>query len=303
VPQEHAQWLVHGTDGVEVASTQAMAAARAFADGPLEGWLLILAGRATGCGKSFAAAWLQQRLLELAHEGHQRLSVWRYRSWTSTPLWLPCANVAALEGLWPSERGLVLQRLRETWLLVVDDLGTEPGETRRDWPGQLQALLEHRRDAQLLTICTTNLVEVENAQRRGKASAEWSKRYDRRLASRVLQVGDAARGELAAWVHCEGRDLRARTSPKLLPDQPEAKVGGAHEIDFDALARPLLEATDPRQLEDDARNVQLESAGLAEVAKRKVWGAVALRYLGEQAQQGEPWALDALDEVKRRAAR
>jgi hypothetical protein len=302
-PHVHARWLEHGTAALTVEDTVALQAVRAWVDDVPDRWLLVLASSTTGSGKSLAAAWAQRRLEELLDQGDP--SVARAEARGSGSFWINAAALPSLDGLRPWEREERLQRCRRAWLLVIDDMGTEPtnlapdGSRTKgtDWAGVLQGVLEVRHAEQRLTLCTTNLVGPD-----GRATKDWHSRYDRRWASRMATPGDAERKALTSWVHCTGHDLRGRTQPTVVVPAPDAP---AFAFDVDSLVAPLLAATEPAVLERRAVEEKLAelaaSAQAADAVRRKVWGSLALQRLAELAVAGNALACDVLDDVARRA--
>lgn len=305
-PAEHAKWLKFGTANVEMGPSAAMDAVRAYLDRRPYHWILVLASRQRGSGKSLACEWLRARLCELANERapemrDQMLAAHeaKRRAWVSGSLWCDCAALDGLKALKPWEHKAEMDRLRSAWLVVFDDLGTEPDDI------DLRGVLQTRHGRGLLTLCTTNLVSdgqpPEKPGSLGKASKEWNDRYDGRIASRMRAMGDGDAGRVTAWVHCPDRDHRGRTEPRLLVRE-QLYV----DVDFDALAAPLLRSTNPREM--DARAIarehgaRRESERLADVARRKVWGGLALEELAAAAMREDPAACDLLDRVARRAA-
>lgn len=294
-PYEHHQWLMHGTERVEVQDTEAMRAVRAFANGPLDRWLLVLAGRGTGSGKSFAAAWGLERLHERVLEQHPAVVQWLRRAASSAPSWVTCASLSSLRGKYPSEQEQTMARIRGCWLLVLDDVGTEPDA------GVVQAVLEHRRAENLLTIVTTNLVDTQGP-RAGKASKEWFQRYDRRLSSRMASPGDHEAGALSSWVHCVGPDLRSQAQPRILeaPGDESTLV----DADIDAIVLPLLQKTDPeaRHREHDERRreqIEADKSGLESI-RATVWARMVLEEVEIRAADGDETAKAILAAVQRR---
>lgn len=290
-PRVHAQWLAHGTAALEAEDTVALQAARAWVADVPSRWLLVLASSTTGSGKSLAAAWAQARLEELREAGAPGVRTAAARGQGSW--WMNAAALPSLKGLREWERAERLDRCRAAWLLVVDDMGAEP----EDQAGVLQGLLEVRHAEQRLTLCTTNLVGPD-----GRATQAWHDRYDRRWASRMAAPGDTKRKALASWVHCTGPDLRGRQEPTIREPEPEPE---ALSFDLDAIAAPLLRATDPRELDRRAVERELrardESQALADAARRKAWGAIALDELARAAAAGDGAALDLLDRIAARA--
>lgn len=301
-PAEHAKWLVHGTANVEMGQSTAMDAVLAYLDRQPFHWILVLASRQRGSGKSLACEWLRVRLEEMTTRDdpapmHLKTAVHeaKMRAWTSPSLWCDCAALQGLKALKPWEREAEIDRLRTAWLVVFDDLGTEPADI------DLRGVLQTRHGRGLLTLATTNLVSNE-PDSVGKASKEWNARYDGRIASRMRAMGDAEAGRVTAWAHCPDRDHRGRAEPVL----HAPKSTGTVDVDFDALAGPLLRATNPKVLDERAIARELgaraESERLADIVRRKVWGSLALDELAAAALRGEAAACDVLDRVARRAA-
>lgn len=295
IPAEHWQWLKYGLKRVEMAETPAQLAALDWLEAVPDRWLLVLASEGTGSGKSLAAAWALTCIEELYRGRDPRISAVAMRGHGGGSWWCQVQELAALDSKRPWEKEERLKRIREGWVVVLDDVGTEKD------PGQLADIIAHRRGAQLLTIATTNLVDPKT----GRASKEWRERYDRRLLSRMTEAGDRERGSAIAWCHVPHDDLRSRTTPRILPERHEpATIAVDGEID-EMLAR-IMEHTDPRR----AAEQEIESARerhhrehcIREANRRKVWGGLALDELAVAAAAEEPWALDALDRVAARAA-
>lgn len=294
IPEDHWQWLRHGTARVDLKPFPALLAAQAWLDTVPDRWLLILASEGTGSGKSMAAAWLLTRLEEMLEERAQSAAQAKARSPRGGPWWCQVQDFAKLEHLRPWEKAERVGRLHDAWVLVLDDVGTEPEA------GELQAVLEHRRASNLLTICTTNLVDKTT----GKTSEAWKERYDRRLSSRMTRPGDAERGGAASWCHVPHPDQRSRTEPRILPPPaPIELVERGPEINA-MLARlqnaaPAIVAE--RQVTETRLRIKIEDA-IREANRRKVWGGLALDELAMAAQRGDGRACDILDNVARRAA-
>jgi hypothetical protein len=285
-PRDHAQWLVLGTAGVEVEQCPAMDAVRAYLARPTLDWVIVLASMERGSGKSLAAAWLRAKLQELSGL-REDVTDANERSWSSYFMWCDCAALRSLGALKPWERARELSELSECWGLVVDDVGTEED------PGIVKGLLTVRHAAKLLTVCTTNLVDGD-----GQPTKAWRARYGGPIASRLKQDGDHKRGSRRAWCYCPNPDgdMRGRVTPRLTATSSRPTE---IEVDIDALAGPLL-AKMRRPRQDPAAETRAESLALAEAARRKVWGGVALKVLGDRALAEDPAACDVLDEIARR---
>jgi hypothetical protein len=294
IPAEHWQWLEHGTARVEMAETPAQLAVLDWLEAVPDRWLLVLASEGTGSGKSLAAAWALTCLEELRDGGHPRVSTAALRSHGGGSWWCQVQDLATLESKRSWEKEERLKRIRDGWVVVLDDVGTEKD------PGQLADIIAHRRGQQLLTIATTNLVDSKT----GKASKEWRERYDRRLLSRMTSAGDHERGKAIAWCHVPHDDLRSRTTPRLLPPGEERLVAVGDEIDV-MLAR-IMESTDPKRAiarsDKTTRERWTAEAVTREANRRKVWGSLALDELAQAAMRGDERACDLLDNVARRAA-
>lgn len=294
IPAEHWQWLEHGTARVEMQETPAQLAAHDWLAAVPDRWLLVLASEGTGSGKSLAAAWLLTRLEELHRARDVRVSKAAIRSHGGGSWWCQAQQLAELESKRSWEKDERLMRLRDGWVVVFDDVGTEKE------PGLVADLIAHRRGARLLTICTTNLVDPKT----GRSSKEWKERYDRRLLSRMTSAGDHERGLAIAWCHVPHDDLRSRTTPRLLPPPREVPAVEVAEP-IDEMIERLKEATDPSRVA--ARQVAATRSRLAdehairEANRRKVWGGLALDELAAAALRGEAAACDVLDRVARRA--
>lgn len=283
-PLGHAQWLVQGTAGVKVEPCPAMDAVQAYLERPALDWIIVLASRARGSGKSFAAAWLQKRLQELsvtsAKVGPPESS-WSYF------MWCDCTALRGLDALTRWDREAAIASLSKCWGLVLDDIGTENDS------GIVKGILTLRHAAGLLTICTTNLTDAD-----GQPSKSWYARMDGRIGSRMKVDGDHERGSRRAWCYCPNPsgDMRGRVKPRLLTATSSPPT---IDVDIDALVgAQLAKMRAPRQ-SVEAETVA-ESKALADAAQRKVWGGVALKVLGERAADDDPAACDVLDEIARR---
>lgn len=294
IPADHWQWLENGTARVVMADTPAQRAALDWLDAVHERWLIVLASEGTGSGKSLSAAWLLTRLEELYRSGDTRVATIAMRSFAGGSWWCQAQDLATLKALRPWEREERLKRLREGWVVVLDDLGTE------DDPELAANLIAHRRGANLLTVATTNLVDTKT----GRASKEWRERYDRRMLSRMTAPGDHDRGQAIAWCHVPHDDLRSRATPRLLPPREASSMPVDDKID-DMIAR-IKESTDPKRAAERADRTTRErwatEAAIREANRRKVWGSLALDELAQAALRGDERACDLLDNVARRAA-
>lgn len=294
-PNDVAQWLVHGTDGVEMAASPAMAAVREYLGRASLHWILVLASSERGSGKSQAAEWLRVRLLELLEAGDPRAVSIRRRATTGLWLWCECTSLTALDSLKPWEKAAALERLRSCWLLVIDDLGLEPDVD------VMRALLQSRQGNGLLTIITTNLVDAQGEHE--GSHFHFVNRYGGRLSSRMRRMGDVDAGELSAWQHVPHRDMRGRVEPKLKPRAGEDERPSPASID--EILAPIMRATDPRflsvQQEQDTRDRRATEDAVREANCRKVWGSLALDELGQAALMGDERACDLLDRVAQRA--
>jgi hypothetical protein len=295
-PNDLAQWLVHGTVGVEMSDCPAMAAVREYLDRPALHWILVLASSERGSGKSQAAEWLRVRLLELQEAGDQRVAVVRRRAASGLWLWCECASLTALDSLKPWEKAAHLEQMRSCWLLILDDLGLEPDREH------MAALLQSRQGDGLITIVTTNIVDAKGEHE--GSHIHFVNRYGGRLSSRLRRMGDVDSGELSAWRHVPHRDMRGRVAPKLKPQAEEDERATPSLID--EILAPLLRSTDPRavveQQEQEVRSRRNEDDAIREANRRKVWGGLALEELAAAALRGEAGACDVLDRVARRAA-
>ena len=286
-PHEHAQWLRQGTAGVEVQPCPAMDAVRAYLDRPTLDWVIILASRKVGTGKSFAAAWLKTRLVELS-ETRQDVTQADAKGWGTPFMWCSCGALGGLRALKPWDREDQLNELARAWGLVLDDIGTEHD------PGVVAGLLAERHASGLLTICTTNLTDAE-----GQPTEEWRSRYGGRISSRLKVAGDYERGSRQAWCYCATDDMRGRVQPQLRAATSSPPTLDVDIDDIDALAGPLLAEMKPPH-QHAVPETRAESRVLADAVQRKVWGGVALKVLGERAAEDDPVACDVLDEIARR---
>lgn len=282
VPHIHAQWLASGTAGVRMAESPAMSAVKEYLSRPTVGWIWILASRHRGSGKSLAAAWLLERLDELV-ETRRDVHAVKSRAWTTPATWCDCASLDDLKRLKPWERAAEIVRLSGCWALVLDDVGTESDHE------VVKKIVADRYGSQLITILTTNLVD-----NLGQPEDQWKLRLDARITSRLRSSHDD--GNIDAWRWVPGPDMRGKVEPEIVTDcEQETKT-----YDIDSIVAPLLQSTSPQRRVEEAKAVREESIDLADVARRKLWGSVALSVLADAAEGEEPWALDALDEIKRR---
>lgn len=283
-PRDHEQWLGQGTEGVKVEQCPAMDAVRSYLErSPLD-WVIVLASRTRGSGKSFAAAWLKKRLQELSVT---RAGIGPPESEWSYFMWCDCTALRALSALKKWDREAEIVTLSKSWGLVLDDLGTEEDS------GIVNGILTQRHAAGLLTVCTTNLADDQ-----GQPTKAWRDRYGGRIASRLKQAGDHERGSRRAWCYCPNPtgDMRGRVKPRL---RAATSSRPTIDVDIDALVgAQLAKMRAPR--ERPADETMAESKALADAAQRKVWGGVALRVLGERALHDDPAACDVLDEIGRR---
>lgn len=269
-----------------------------------------MASETEGSGKSLSAEWLRTRLTEMVDASDPELIVAKYeRADSRLSYWVDCAGLQSLMSLSPWDREAELDKIRRSWLVVLDDLGTEPASI------DLAGIIQGRESSELLTLITTNAVEprtVENGvgekvpnPRCGKMSDAWKERYDSRLASRMRAPGDADRGALSAWRHVPGPDLRSTKTPELVPveEKPENYVDPER---VDALFRNLAERMvrggclvakrDEKELADRMN----EERRLAEAAKRSVLAAMVLTEVESLADQGDRTAKEILRRAGRR---
>lgn len=305
-PHDHAQWLVNGTRGVEMADCPAMQAVRAYLEEQEFHWILILASETAGSGKSLAMEWLRTRVTELVQEGHPGAIAAKERDWGTSSLWCDCNGLDGLAALTPWDRAAQIERLKQAWLVTFDDLGTEPPDV------DLTRVLRYRQGRRLLTFATTNLVEPyklrdENGvelglnPKYGRRSRDWLERYDGRVDSRLRAQGDVERNSLSAWCHVPSMDMRGRLEPKLRAT-PEPK--SIDEDWLDRIAAPLLQRTAPKEIDrravEQAEEERAARVSSADALRRKTWGAVALDELGKAALAGDESAAAVLDRVKAR---
>lgn len=136
-----------------------------------EGVLLVLSG-GTGCGKSTAAA----------HSLSKKSGLWVH----APDLAKPDFSDADEYGV---RRQTLDERMRESGLLVLDDVGIEhsPGGYAAS---RITDVLEHRESNRRPSIVTTNLT-----------TEEFKAKYGARIASRL-------NGDGLGWQHVSGPDLR-----------------------------------------------------------------------------------------------
>lgn len=188
--------------------SRALLAARAFAERP-QGWLVFLGP--SGCGKTHLAAAI----------ANARLSAGQMAFFAVVPDLLD--HLRATFG--PDSAVTyddLFEQVRGTPLLVLDDLGAQ---SSTPWAGEkLFQLVNHRYNAQLPTVVTTNLsLDALEERLRGRLTdPSLSQVFElERAASRVSSMGGrgdlgGAELQLLARMNFEGFE---RKSPQLTPEQ------------------------------------------------------------------------------------
>jgi DNA replication protein DnaC len=145
--------------------TEAYTAALAYAERP-SGWLVLLGSY--GCGKTHLA-------VAIAHE---RLAAGERVVFLTVPDLLDHLRAAFAPNA-PTTYDELFARVREVELLVLDDLGAEH---RTPWANEkLFQLLNHRYNAMLPTVITSNRMALEGIDHRIV-----SRLHDRELVRQVI---------------------------------------------------------------------------------------------------------------------
>ena len=135
--------------------------------------VFLVLGGDPGTGKTVAAA--SSLLTCVAH--HDGYDAWA----PGKGFFVKASTIARYQNFGP-EADEAWRKVRERKLLVVDDLGQEPGSDY--WRDNLNGLVDYRMRARLPTILTTNL-----------SGAELTKRYGERTRRRLVDFGTFARCE------------------------------------------------------------------------------------------------------------
>lgn len=149
-------------------------------------WCLLLLG-GVGCGKSTATgAWL----IDFVRARMQKWVGDRVRGESVKPVWVRAVEASRHSGFGiDTEKRLALWR--STWLLVIDDMGTEL--MTPTWQQVLDDVLDYRYQQQALTILPSNL-----------SADEFKARYGARITDRIRHDGTV-------------RTLDAKSMRKRLP--------------------------------------------------------------------------------------
>ena len=146
--------FIDGFRGSRYGTSAAVAAVERCA---LEAWPVLILSGSVDTGKTIAAA--------KAIWDRCRIAATKKRD--GAPGWFVPARDLASAPWFGAEAFAVRARALGCDLLVIDDLGTEHSDTLGHWIGELEGILDARRNSGSETIITTNLSREQLAERYG----------------------------------------------------------------------------------------------------------------------------------------